>query len=195
LPDPLPHLKNYPKTTRKLTLSVHLSTIIVMDEYDEPDEKWDRRYHRRRKSAEASLTSGIIFTAAFGIAWFAMYSAGRPGWFFIFPMLFAGVMPMVEGIRRLASTRQSKRAAAQPKRPDVASIEKQILLTAKEENGVVTPALIALKTEISIQEAGKKLDEMAQNGYIMMQIRENGRIEYEFPEFMPRLGNGAGETV
>jgi hypothetical protein len=176
-------------------LSVLLSTIIVMDEYDEGDEQRDRRYHKKRKSAEASLTSGIVFTAAFGIAWLAMVNAGKPGWFFVFPMLFAGVLPMVEGIRRLASARSSKPMAAQPKKPSVASVEKQILLAAKEENGVVTPALIALKTELSIQEAEKKLDEMAQNGYTMMQIRENGRIEYEFPEFMPRLGDGAGETV
>ena len=54
---------------------------------------------------------------------------------------------------------------------------------------------VALKTELSIQEAEKKLDEMAQNGYTQMQIRENGRIEYEFPEFMPRLENGAGESI
>jgi len=114
---------------------------------------------------------------------------------FVIPMLFAGVMPMVEGIRRLASARYSKPSVAQARKPSVASVEKQILLTAKEEKGVVTPALVALKTELSIQEAEKRLDEMAQNGYTMMQIRENGRIEYEFPEFMPRLGEGAGETV
>jgi hypothetical protein len=161
-----------------------------MDEYNESDEQWDRSYHRRRRSAEASLTSGIIFTLAFGIAWAVTHIV----WLAI-PMLFAGVMPMVEGIRRLASARRYKPVAAQSKKPAVASIEKQILLTAKEENGIVTPALIALKTDLSIQEAETKLDEMAQNGYTMMQIRENGRIEYEFPEFMPRLSGGTGETV
>lgn len=178
------------KFCRKLTLSALLSTIIVMDEYDEADEQRLRRYQKRRKSAEASLTSGIVFTVAFGIAW-----SVTGLWFFIFPLLFAGVMPMVEGIRRMASARYSKPQMAQTKKPSVASVEKQILLTAKEENGVVTPALIALKTELSIQEAEKKLDEMAKSGYTMMQIRENGRIEYEFPEFKPRLEGGAGETV
>ena len=39
------------------------------------------------------------------------------------------------------------------------------------------------------------LDEMAQNGYTVMQVRENGRIEYEFPEFRPRLDGSAGESV
>ena len=176
-------------------MSLLFSTIIVMDEYDEAEEQ-DRRHRGRRRSAEASLTSGIIFTVGFGIACLATYSAGKDWWWaLIFPMMFAGVLPMVEGIRRLIRARRPKPAAAQPKKRGVASVEKQILLTAKEENGVVTPALIALKTELSIQEAEKKLDEMAQSGYTMMQIRENGRIEYEFPEFMPRLGNRAEETV
>jgi len=83
---------------------------------------------------------------------------------------------MVEGIRRLAAARYSRPVVAESKKKSVAS-------------------LIALKTELSIHEAEKILDEMAQNGYTVMQVRESGRIEYEFPEFMPRLGSGAGESV
>lgn len=161
-----------------------------MDQYDEAEEQELRRYRRRRRSAEASLTSGIIFTVAFGIAW-----SVTGWWFFIFPLLFAGIMPMVEGIRRLVSARYSKPIAAEPKAKSVASVEKQILRAAKEEKGIVTPALIALKTELSIQEAEKKLEEMAQYGYTVMQVRESGRIEYEFPEFMPRLEGETGESV
>ena len=160
-----------------------------MVDYDGPGERRERIYHKNRKSAGASLTSGIIFTAAFGIAW----AVTGIVWLAI-PMLFAGVMPMVEGIRRLVSARHYRPSVGERKKSSVASAEKQILLTAKEERGVVTPALIALKTDLSIQEAEKKLDEMAQSGYTMMQVRENGRIEYEFPEFMPRLGEGAGDT-
>lgn len=163
---------------------------MLMDRYDEADDELQRRYHKRRKSAEASLTSGIIFTIAFGIAW-----SVTGLWFFIFPLLFAGVMPMVEGIRRLVAARYTRPVVAESKKRSIASSEKQILLAAKEENGIVTPALIALKTELSIQEAEKMLDDMARNGYTVMQVRENGRIEYEFPEFMPRLGNEAGESV
>lgn len=154
-----------------------------MVDHGEWEARRERLYRKNRKSAEASLTSGIIFTAAFGVAW----AVTGMVWLAI-PMLFAGVMPMVEGIRRLVAARHSRPALGERKKPSVASAEKQILLTAKEERGVVTPALIALKTDLSIQEAEKKLDEMARSGYTMMQVRENGRIEYEFPEFMPRLG-------
>lgn len=139
----------------------------------------------RRKSAEASLTSGIVFTVAFGIAW-----SVTGLWFFVFPLIFAGVMPMVEGVRRLLGERSRPRVSAQAGRSAVSS-EKQILLVAKEERGVVTPALVALKSELSIQEAEKALESMAQLGYAVMRVTENGRIEYEFPEFMPRLGGEA----
>jgi hypothetical protein len=174
----------------KLTLWLLLSTMIVMNPHEEAEEQRMHGYHRRKKSAEASLTSGIVFTVAFGIAWAVM---GSKGWFFVFPLMFAGVLPMIEGIRRLAAARRSRPVVAGAEKAGVASVEKQILLAAKEESGVVTPALIALKTDLSIQEAEKKLDEMAQKGYTMMQVRESGRIEYEFPEFMPRIGGGAGE--
>jgi hypothetical protein len=156
------------------------------------DEEGGRAEHgrglRRRRSAEASLTSGIVFTIAFGIAW-----SVTGLWFFVFPLVFAGVMPLVEGLRRLISQRSRPRLASAAGHGSVSS-EKQILLVAKEEKGVVTPALVALKTELSIQEAEKALESMAKLGYALMRVTDSGRIEYEFPEFMPRLDEDAGRV-
>jgi len=160
-----------------------------MHHFNDPDEESQRRYHRKRRSAEASLTSGIVLTIGFGIAW-----SMTGWWFFIFPLLFAGVMPMIEGIRRLAAARYSK-PVVETKKKSIASTEKQILQTAKDENGLVTPALIALKTELTIHEAEKALEEMAQNGYTVMNVTESGRIEYEFPEFVPRIDGESGQSV
>ena len=143
---------------------------------------------RRRKSAEASLTSGAVFTVAFGVAW-----SVTGWWFFIFPLLFAGVLPMVDGLRRIGS--QKRRGELPPRgTANAASAEKQILLAAKENGGVVTPALVALKTELSIQEAEKALEEMAQRGYANMRVTDSGRIEYEFPEFAPPGERGGAES-
>lgn len=141
---------------------------------------------RRRKSPGASLTSGLVFTAAFGIAWYVTRQ-----WFFVFPLVFAGLMPLVEGLRRLASDR------SRPQLPNTTggtSPEKQILLVAKEQKGVVTPALIALKSDLSIQEAEKALEEMARRGYAQIRVTDSGRIEYEFPEFMPHTGAEEGRV-
>lgn len=137
---------------------------------------------RRRKTAEASITSGLIFTVVFGLA-----GIFTQQWWFIFPLVFAGIMPLADGLRRLRRERLSGRPAAgeRPAMLDGASAEKQVLLAAKEEKGIVTPALVALKTELSIQEAEKLLQEMAGKGYAVMHVRDDGRIEYEFPEFRP----------
>ena len=134
----------------------------------------------KHRTAGASITSGLVFTVAFGLAW-----AFTGQWWFIFPLVFAGVLPLAEGLRRLRLERPPRRQVEEE--PQVllssAAAEKQILLAAKEEKGLVTPALVALKTELTIQEAEKLLEEMARKGYAVMHVRDDGRIEYEFPEF------------
>ncbi len=140
----------------------------------------DWNFHKRRKkSGEASITTGIVFTIAFGAAWVA-----TGGWFWVFPMVFAGVLPAVEGFRRLIT----ERANSGHRNVENENYgEKQVLKTAKDEKGIVTPALVALKTSLSIKQAEKILEEMAKMGYTIMHVRDNGRIEYEFLEFTPRL--------
>jgi hypothetical protein len=142
--------------------------------------------HRKRRSAEASITSGLIFTVAFGLAGILTQQ-----WWFIFPLVFAGILPLAEGLRRLRRERLKSRGRVvvewTEEEPQAllssAAAEKQVLLAAKEEKGIVTPALVALKTELTIQEAEKLLEEMARKGYAVMNVRDDGRIEYEFPEF------------
>jgi len=155
---------------RQLTLALSAANMSIMS---------NRRKEQHRKSAGASITTGLVFTLAFGLAW------GVTGiWAFIFPMFFAGVLPVLEGIRRSLVYRQRDKIAP---RNDEALGEKQVLQTAKAEKGLITPTLVALKTDLTIEKAEKILESMAQKGYAVMHVNDNGRIEYEFPEFMPRL--------
>ena len=140
--------------------------------------EWNH-HDRRKKTSEASITTGIVLTIAFGAAWIA-----TGGWFWVFPMVFAGVLPAVEGFRRLMV---EKRSSGQSDVEKENYGEKQVLKTAKDEKGIVTPALVALKTSLSINQAEKILEKMAQMGYAVMHVRDNGRIDYEFPEFTTRL--------
>jgi hypothetical protein len=135
--------------------------------------------HRKKKSAGSSIISGIVFTLAFGIVWVV-----TDEWWPVLPMFFVGVLPLLEGIRRLLAERRSGRGANLP--PGVAE-EKQILHTAREEKGLVTPALVALKTSLSIAQAEQLLEKMARQGHAVMHVSDQGRIEYEFPEFVTRL--------
>ncbi len=139
----------------------------------------NRRKEQHRKSAGASITTGLVFTLAFGLAWWV-----TDIWAFIFPMFFAGVLPLLEGIRRSLVYRQRDKITP---RDDEALGEKQVLQTAKAEKGLITPTLVALKTDLTIEKAEKILESMAQRGYAVMHVNDSGRIEYEFPEFIPRL--------
>lgn len=147
----------------------------------------DRRFRRAHKSAEGSLTSGLIFTLAFGVL-LVLYPQQ---WWWIFPLVFAGILPAASGLRRLIRARGQSRERVGDRE---AWAEKQILRTARDERGVVTPALVALKTELSIETAEQVLERMARKGYAEMRVNPGGRIEYSFPEFLPEGRRGAGAS-
>ena len=133
---------------------------------------------KRDKSPEALMT-GLVFTIGFGIA--LVYTES---WWFIFPMMFAGVLPVVKGIQGMLSAARERRGSPIE---DEASAEKEILRLAKGEGGKVTPALIALHTSLSTDRAEEILQKMVKKNYAVMQITEDGRIVYEFPEFNTRI--------
>jgi hypothetical protein len=145
------------------------------------------RYSHGRRGVQSSIVTGAIFTVVFGVVW-----AMNPGsWFWVFPLVFAGVLPLVNGLQRLGGERRQE-----PKRvaDRTLSQEKQVLQAARDEGGIVTPTIVALKTDLSIQEAEKVLEGMAQKGYAAMHVTESGRLEYEFPEFLPRVDEHSGGT-
>ena len=160
----------------KLTLPGRVITLCSVD--------FDRRYHRARKSAEGSLTSGLIFTLAFGV----LLVVTRM-WWWVFPLVFAGLLPAVSGLQRLMRSRLDAREHSGDRE---AWAEKQVLRAARDGKGVVTPALVALKTELSIEAAEQVLERLARRGYAEMRVSPGGRIEYSFPEFLPDGGKGEG---
>ncbi len=89
--------------------------------------------------------------------------------------------------RRISSSPSRKiedpRRETKPKSLTGDEQERLILKCAKENRGVLTPALAAVETELTITIAAKILESMAQRGYASMEIRSNGGIEYHFPDF------------
>jgi hypothetical protein len=145
----------------------------------------------RSSSPRGSIATGIVFTIGFGVA----YLATRPwGWFFIFPMIFAGVLPLVNGLLALPRARRTEARSPGPGAA-IASRERQVLQAARDERGIITPTIVALKTDLSIQEAETMLEEMARKGYALMRVTDSGRVEYEFPEFLPHLEDSSGGTL
>jgi hypothetical protein len=139
-----------------------------------------KRLNRRKSKGTESLLTGLALAAGFGIAW-----ALTGWWWFVFPTVFAGIMPAISGLQTLITARSEERIAPQTK---AAKSEKEILRVAKEEGGRITPAMVALKTSLTTQEAETILQEMAKRNYAAMHVTNEGRVEYEFPEF----GRGVG---
>ena len=137
---------------------------------------------KREKGGEA-LVTGLVFTAGFGIAW-----AVTGAWFWIFPMMFAGVLPAVKGVQKIIEQRGG---SSQPRR-GVDSAEKAVLRVAEQNGGRVTPALVALNTHLTTEKAEEVLERLARKNYAAMNVTDDGRVEYAFPEFRRGLGDSSG---
>lgn len=123
----------------------------------------------------------MVFCAVFGFLFF-----NRGGFFWIFPLVFLGVLPAVQGLLHIGQKRpEIKQRIEETEKAEKISKEKQVLALAEREKGRITPALTALKTNLSIEDAEKILSDLAGRGYANMEVTSTGRIEYLFPEFLP----------
>jgi TM2 domain-containing membrane protein YozV len=64
------------------------------------------------------------------------------------------------------------------------SVERVILLAAKQNKGIVTASEVALEANISMDEAKKALDILVNKGFAEMWVRKSGTIVYTLPELM-----------
>ena len=91
---------------------------------------------------------------------------------------------------RLGAPRSGRGRRAAPPRRKLgtaernAEAERSVLRVAQEHGGRVTPALVAVDSDLSLEEAERILQSMVVKSHASMQVRDDGRIEYEFREFM-----------
>jgi hypothetical protein len=134
-----------------------------------------------RLKARDEFISGLTMTIAFGALWIFLGSG-----FWVFPMVFAGVIPLVRGGFRYFSGRKlPEKRRRQLLEEKTVNVERAILSVAKEEKGRITPALVALNSNASLEDAQNALEEMVKHGYASMDVRDNGTVEYVFHEFLP----------
>ncbi len=144
------------------------------------------------KDGWEEVTTGLIFAVVFGVLWLRSGS-----WVWLFPAAFAGVLPMMEGLRKMATARSRRRNEIEARKRRPEDMERVVLQLARDHRGILTPSLVAVESDLSIGEAERVLDDLAARGHTSAEIRESGRIEYEFREFMGRLGppeNTSGES-
>ena len=136
----------------------------------------------KEKSGIEEFVSGLVFSAIFGFFWLK-----NGGWFWIFPLGFVGLVPTLNGLQKILSKRppskRSKKAELELKK---SSLEKQILQIASSREGIITPAIAALESDLPLEEMEKALGEMAKRGYAQMEVEDSGRIIYVFPDFVKK---------
>jgi hypothetical protein len=134
---------------------------------------------KKRKSGWEEFTGGLVFSFVFGFLWLNNTSS----WFWLFPFAFAGLMPALQGLSRIISQRFQHRIPKQDKKEIERSREKEILKLASRNNGTLTAALVALETDLSVEESEQELQRLARLSQATVEVTEEGRITYEFPDF------------
>jgi len=146
---------------------------------------------RGGKGPAESLASGLVLGSVFLCVW--LFGGHQP--WALFAAVFGGAIPVSKGLSGLIAAR-AERASLEGPRPgridprgEAARAEKAVLLAAKGHGGRVTPSLVALDSDMSVEEAEAALDGLAKKGHASVRVREDGRIEYEFSEFLPQGGS------
>ena len=134
------------------------------------------------------MVKGIFFIALFGI----FFLRGSWGWFWMFPLFFIGVLPLLKHLTH-SNLREDIHDRGEEDRQDTDErfLEKQVLKSAKKNDGRLTPALVALDSSLSIEEAETILQSFVKRGYATMEVTDSGQIEYRFAEFLPPGGSTA----
>ncbi len=85
----------------------------------------------------------------------------------------------LEALRReqLGRSDAGRRGTGQPP-----TIEQVILRTAQRNNGVASPATVALEGNVSTDQAKSHLERLAERGFCEIKVRKSGSIAYVFPE-------------
>ena len=128
------------------------------------------------------MVGGIFFVALISI----FFIRDSFGFFWIFPLF---IIAFLSVFRHLTYTRRTDefRAEQEEEREEIDErlLEKQVLKAAKKNDGKVTPALIALDSSLSIEQAETVLLSFVKRGYATMEVTDSGQIEYRFAEFLP----------
>jgi hypothetical protein len=144
------------------------------------------RRGRGRKSNAESLVTGLVLGSGF-IAFWAL--GGHQAWA-LFAAFFAGFLPASRGLSGMIASRARAPAAKRlGDKERAAERERAILRAARDRGGCLTPTLVALDCDMSVEEAEATLDGLAKRGHATMRVRDDGRIEYEFSEFLAAIGD------
>jgi hypothetical protein len=135
---------------------------------------------KRQRTPVESILTGLVVGGGF----FAYWLFGGHHMPALVMAIIFGLLPAARGLSKLIAARAAAPAARRiGEREQAAENERSVLRIARDRAGRVTPSIVALDCEMSVEEAERVLDDLAKKGHASMRVREDGRIEYEFAEF------------
>jgi hypothetical protein len=132
-----------------------------------------------KRTGVAELFSGLGAIALLGV----LYAFTGSG-FFIFVGVIVGVLPAIRGLSKVMQARVGSQERKELEGVRSETRERVVLRLAKSEAGRLTPAIVAVNSELTLAHAEGQLREFADKGYAELNVTEDGRIEYVFPEFL-----------
>jgi len=135
-----------------------------------------------KRAGITELFSGLGAAVLFG----TLYGFTGTGFFLFLGVVF-GVLPGFRGISKILQARVTSKEQKQIQSRSSEIRERIVLNLARDNHGKLTPAIVAVNSEVTIDQAEAQLREFADKGYAELEVTEDGRIEYIFPEFLPRL--------
>jgi hypothetical protein len=144
----------------------------------------DRSGNRRPRTDVESFVTGLVIAGGAFAYWFL--APGQKPWWIFFIAFFGGFLPAARGLSGMLSSRSAAPGARKlGEREKAAEHERTALAVAREKGGRITPSLVVLASDMTVEEAERALDSLAKKGHAAVRIRDDGRIEYEFSEFLP----------
>ncbi|MEJ5287125.1 MAG: hypothetical protein CH6_1185 [Candidatus Kapaibacterium sp.] len=84
-------------------------------------------------------------------------------------------------IAKLAKIEKEEKAIAQFRQ-----LDSVVLSLAKENKGLLTPAILSLNVSVTVEEAKKILDTYVERGIAQIEVSEEGIFKYIFPELLEK---------
>jgi hypothetical protein len=157
-------------------------------DWDSSKDKRDREPSARRGGKAGSNVQSLVTGLVLGGGFMAYWAFGGHHSWAIIAALFAGLLPAARGLSGMITSRASAPAAKKVgDRERAAENEKAVLRMARDRGGRLTPSLVALDCDLGVSEAELVLDGLARKGHASMKVRDDGRIEYEFSEFLKAI--------
>jgi hypothetical protein len=103
---------------------------------------------------------------------------------FLFVGVFAGVLPMIRGMSKMVQARVGKQEKQQIEGQTNQTHERIVLSLARSERGKITPAMVAVNSSLSLEDAEKQLQALVDKGYASLEVTDDGRLLYVFAEFL-----------